>query len=102
MNNGAMGIPDGKSDCAKCVGDQCKSCSKSMPFSQAFKADSCGYDCLANGSWQQGVYTRVHRDPEIVKAMRQWQGLPAANDLESIGLPANCGTQSTFLNIVSE
>lgn len=62
MNNGAQGIPDGKSDCSKCRGSQCKSCNKSVPYSKAFKADSCGYDCVVNGKWQQGVYTRVHRD----------------------------------------
>lgn len=33
MDNGAMGFPDGKSDCANCKGDQCDSCSMSMPFS---------------------------------------------------------------------
>ncbi len=49
MNNGAMGIPDGKSDCAKCVGAQCTSCSKSMKYSKAFVADACGYTCLVNG-----------------------------------------------------
>lgn len=49
MNNGAMGIPDGKSDCAKCVGAQCTSCNKSMKYSKAFVADACGYTCLVNG-----------------------------------------------------
>jgi len=44
MNNGAMGPPDGKSDCTKCVGSQCNSCSKSMAFSQAYDPNSCGYD----------------------------------------------------------
>lgn len=72
MDNGAQGIPDGQSDCSVCVGDQCNSCSKSMSFSQAFKADSCGYDCEVNGQWQQGVYTRVHRDMDIINAMRSW------------------------------
>lgn len=51
MNNGAMGIPDGKSDCSKCVGDQCNSCSKSMPYSQAFNPNSCGYDCDTGSGW---------------------------------------------------
>lgn len=92
MNNGAMGIPDGKSDCAKCVGAQCNSCNKSMAFSQAYKADSCGYDCGANGGWVEGVYTRVHRDAQIIQAMRAWQGLGAANDITELGLPANCNS----------
>jgi len=61
MSNGAMGPPDGKSDCSKCVGSQCNSCTKSMPFSQAYDSNSCGYDC-GKDSWTQGVYTRVHRD----------------------------------------
>ena len=51
MNNGAQGIPDGKSDCAACIGEQCGSCSKSMKFSQAYDANSCGYDCQKGGSW---------------------------------------------------
>ena len=51
MNNGAAGIPDGKSDCAACIGAQCTSCSKSMKYSKAFNANSCGYDCVSNGSW---------------------------------------------------
>lgn len=33
MDNGAMGIPDGMSDCANCKGDQCNTCTKSMKFS---------------------------------------------------------------------
>jgi len=61
MNNGAMGPPDGMSDCAKCVGTYCNSCTKSMKFSKAYDANSCGYDCGKNG-WTEGVYTRVHRD----------------------------------------
>jgi len=51
MNNGAAGIPDGKSDCAACIGAQCTSCSKSMAYSKAFDPTSCGYDCVKNGSW---------------------------------------------------
>ena len=72
MNNGAGGVPDGKSDCANCIGDQCGSCSKSMPFSKAFDPNSCGYDCEVNGEWKEGVYTRVHRDMSIINAMRAW------------------------------
>jgi alpha-amylase len=72
MNNGASGIPDGYSDCAKCTGSACNSCSKSMKYTPAFNADSCGYDCSSNGSWVEGVYTRVHRDYDIIQAMRNW------------------------------
>jgi len=66
MNNGAAGIPDGMSDCAACVGNQCSSCSKSMPYSKAHDDTVCGYTCEVNGSWQEGVYTRVHRDYSII------------------------------------
>jgi len=92
MNNGAMGIPDGKSDCTACIGAQCNSCSKSMKYSKAFVADACGYTCVVNGQWQEGVYTRVHRDYSIINAMRAWQGLPAASSPASVGLPSNCSS----------
>ena len=92
MNNGAMGIPDGKSDCAMCVGAQCTSCSKSMKYSKAFVADACGYTCLVNGSWQEGVYTRVHRDFSIINAMRAWQGLGTVSSPSAVGLPSNCSS----------
>ncbi len=72
MNNGAMGIPDGKSDCKACIGTQCNSCSKSMPYSKAHDPNSCGYDCGTSGAWKEGVYTRVHRDISIINAMRAW------------------------------
>jgi len=80
MNDGAMGIPDGKSDCSACKGDQCSSCNKSMAYSKAFDADACGYTCEVDGQWQEGVYTRVHRDYDIIQAMRNWQGLPNVTD----------------------
>lgn len=90
MNNGAAGIPDGKSDCSKCVGAMCGGCTKSMPYSKAFDANACGYTCLVNGQWKEGVYTRVHRDFDIINAMRAWQGLPHANSPSDVGLPSNC------------
>lgn len=90
MNNGAAGFPDGKSDCANCKGDQCDSCNKSMKFSQAYDADACGYTCEVDGSWVEGVYTRVHRDADIINAMRGWQGLSQANSMAEIGLPEKC------------
>jgi len=46
-----MGIPDGMSDCAKCVGDQCNTCTKSMPFSKAYDPEACGYSNVVNGQW---------------------------------------------------
>ena len=92
MNDGAAGIPDGKSDCSACVGDQCSSCTKSMAYSKAFDADSCGYDCEVDGRWQEGVYTRVHRDYDIINAMRGWQGLSQNMSPADIGLPSNCSS----------
>lgn len=35
MDSGAQGFPDGLSDCKRCVGDQCGSCTLSVPFAQA-------------------------------------------------------------------
>ena len=49
MNNGAQGIPDGKSDCSACTGTQCASCNKSMKYSNAHDATACGYTCTVNG-----------------------------------------------------
>lgn len=90
MNNGAQGIPDGTSDCANCVGDQCDSCSMSMPFSKAHDDSVCGYTCEVNGQWQEGVYTRTHRDYDIIQAMRGFQGLPSVTDPTQLGLPSQC------------
>ena len=66
MDNGAMGPPDGKSDCSMCKGDQCNQCTKSMPFSAAHDPDVCGYTCEKDGEWLEGKYTRVHRDYDII------------------------------------
>jgi len=98
MNNGAMGPPDGKSDCALCVGDQCNSCSKSMKYSAAHDPNVCGYTCLVNGAWTEGVYTRVHRDYDIIQAMRDWQGLPKVTDPTQLGLPSSCKSASEESN----
>lgn len=72
MNNGAAGIPDGKSDCNNCKGEHCSDCSKSMAYSKAHDADVCGYTCEVDGQWKEGVFTRVHRDMSIIQAMRNW------------------------------
>lgn len=100
MNNGASGIPDGQSDCANCVGDQCASCTKSMKYSKAHDPNVCGYTCSVNGQWQEGVYTRVHRDLSIIQAMRKWQGLPTKTNPVDLGLPSFCtanGVEQEFL-----
>lgn len=90
MNNGAAGFPDGSSSCSKCVGDQCDSCSKSMEYSPAFDDSSCGYDCEVNGEWKQGVYTRTHRDQQIINSMRGWMGLSQEEDPAMLGLGPHC------------
>jgi alpha-amylase len=91
-NVGAYGFPDGNSDCNRCLTSECRSkCNKSMPYSKAHRDDVCGYTCIENGSWQQGVYTRVHRDFVIIKAMRQWMGLSTNVSPRDVGLPDNCG-----------
>ena len=93
MNNGAAGYPDGHSDCDKCVGENCKDCSKSMKYQKAYNPDSCGYDVVANGGWQEGTYTRVHRDQSIINAMRQWMGLSVEEDPERLGLAPHCAAK---------
>lgn len=72
MNNGAAGVPDGRSDCNNCIGDQCGSCTMSMAYSKGFDPNVCGYTCEVDGQWQEGVFTRVHRDYDIIQAMRNW------------------------------
>lgn len=64
-----QGIPDGKSDCSLCQVN-CAGC-KGMPYVPAYNAASTGYD---KGP---GQYTRVHRDPTIIVAMRAWMRLSA-------------------------
>jgi len=93
MNDGAQGPPDGKSDCKNCVGDQCSSCNKSVPYSKAYDADSCGYDCGDGNNWIEGVYTRVHRDQAIINAMRGWMGLSQEEDPAKLGLGRHCAAK---------
>jgi len=95
---GAYGFPDGSSDCTRCQNETCKKqCTKSMPYVQAYNPNSCGYDVYGpNGGWQEGVYTRVHRDKDIINAMRQWMGLPKALKASDIGLPSHCDNRKFF------
>jgi alpha-amylase len=60
----SAGVPDGLSDCSKCV-SQCQSC-RATTYWPAYSANSCGYD---------STYTRPHRDITIVNAMRSWMKL---------------------------
>lgn len=86
MNNGGAGFPDGKSDCSNCTGTQCKeNCNKSVPYQQAYDPSSTGYDCGSHGNWKEGTYTRVHRDQQIVNAMRKWMGLNELTEDELYG-----------------
>lgn len=76
MENGGAGFPDGNSDCSKCTGKQCKeNCSKSVPYQKAYNPASTGYDTGSKDNWKEGSYTRVHRDMEVINAMRGWMGL---------------------------
>jgi len=59
--DGSMGIPDGLSDCSKCVVN-CEGC-KGTTYIKAYDSASKGYD---------KTYTRVHRDAKIVDAMKTW------------------------------
>jgi len=61
------GIPDGKSDCSLCQGPSCSTCTYSMNYTKAHQPDAEGY--------AGPVYTRVHRDDQIVGAMRKWMKL---------------------------
>lgn len=90
-SRGAYSFPDGNSDCLKCQSDLCRQkCTKSVPYVAAHNPNSCGYNCVENGQWKEGVYTRVHRDFKIIKAMRQWMGLPTNVSPSDVGLPSNC------------
>jgi alpha-amylase len=92
MDNGAMGPPDGLSDCSRCNGtaEQCAGC-KSVPYTPAHDPNVCGYTVYdTQGNWAQGSYTRVHRDKSIIMAMRQWQGLSDDVTNADLGLPPQC------------
>lgn len=69
----AYGIPDGLSDCSRCLID-CDSCVSSMPYSPAHVAGAPGYTPNT-----LGAYTRTHRDPTVINAMRAWVHLPPLN-----------------------
>ena len=95
MENGAFGFPDGKSDCKKCITEQCKDeCTKSVPYQKAYKPLSIGYDSGDETNWKEGTYTRIHRNFDIVNAMRQWMGLTLFENEEELfkheRLKGNC------------
>ena len=81
--NNAYGFPDGKSDCQKCTGEQCKKdCNRSVPYQKAHDPNSRGYDAGSSGNWKENTYTRTHRDIEVVNAMRKWMGLSTLSEGE--------------------
>ena len=81
--NGSNGFPDGKSDCSKCISDNCKTyCIKSVPYEKAYNPLSTGYDAGNSENWKEGKYTRVHRDKFIINAVREWMNLDNLNDDE--------------------
>jgi len=55
-------IPDGQSDCSLCQ-VTCGGC-KSRPYVKAYQSNAQAY--------QGSDYTRVHRDPQIIAAMKKW------------------------------
>ena len=69
--NGANGFPDGYSDCRNST----VSCSKSVPYVKAYAPLSKGYDTGDSDNWIEGNYTRIHRDIDIVNAVRSWLNL---------------------------
>ena len=75
--NGACGFPDGHSDCSS-TNDN--SCTKSVPYVKAYAPLSIGYD-----EFIEGNYTRIHRDIDIVNAMRDWLNLGQLTDEQLYG-----------------
>ena len=74
---GALGIPDGLSDCSLCK-VTCNSCKESIPYIKAAVPGQCAYK--GNG------YTKTHRDIAVINAMRRWMGLGTISGAD-IGLP---------------
>ena len=91
-----LGYPDGKSDCAlytKTPYAQPHERCLTVPYAKAHDSGACGYTVYAGDTkeWAEGQYTRVHRDREIILAMRKWMGLQyQAISNENIGLPESC------------
>jgi hypothetical protein len=64
---------------------------------QAHDPNSCGYSVFdESGRWKEGVYTRVHRDIEIINAMREWMGLYKVSNNE-LGLSNKCWSELKFM-----
>ena len=66
------GMPDGKSEKSYCASESCVANTVDLPFKRAFNPYSTGYDCGDKNNWIIGEYSRIHRDIDIVNAMREW------------------------------
>ena len=67
------GIPDGKSEKSYCSTEACIEQTVDVPFKRAFNPHSVGYDCGdGEDNWVQPEYSRVHRDIDVINAMRAW------------------------------
>ena len=67
------GIPDGKSEKSFCESDSCRLYTVDLPFKRAFNPYSKGYDCGdGENNWIIGEYSRIHRDIDVINAMREW------------------------------
>ena len=70
---GVSGVPDGKSESSYCSTDSCRAGTVDLPFKRAFNPYSTGYDCGdGEEKWIFGEYSRIHRDFDIINAMREW------------------------------
>ena len=83
QNPNDYGFPDGLSRCAMCTVD-CSTCdpARSMNYSKAHQTGVPGY----TGNMVGGLYTRPHRDLEIINAMRSWVHLAPLNNTDLEGL----------------
>ncbi|TMW64869.1 hypothetical protein Poli38472_009036 [Pythium oligandrum] len=87
-DNTPAGFPDGLSDCANGFDASAgQKCTLSVPYEKAFRAGSCGY--TVEGFTTVGKYTRVHRDLQIVNAMRSWVGLSSVT-ASQVGITGSC------------
>ena len=66
------GVPDGKSEKSFCSSGSCLQYTMDLPYKRAFNPHSKGYDCGDEHNWIIGEYSRIHRDIDIINAMRQW------------------------------
>ena len=72
VDTGVAGVPDGKSEKSYCSTESCRESTTDLPFKRAFNPYSTGYDCGDGNNWVFGEYSRIHRDFDIINAMREW------------------------------